>query len=132
MPGSLLRFTRLWRGFLREATLQVLQLRVDLIDFVGFVIGGGRLLPFGKRALEQFGGALVLPGFDVHVAEMTENRRVMALPVDRLAQTFFGLGELVLLVVGPAEAVEIRSVVRLLLHGALNHRGSLVETDTAV
>src|SRR6202035_4804077 len=79
MPGSLLRFTRLWRGFLREATLQILQLRVDLIDFVRFVIGGRRLLPFGKRALEQLGGALVLPHFDIHIAEMAENRRIMAL-----------------------------------------------------
>src|SRR5262249_23257884 len=52
--------------------------------------------------------------------------------LDSLAQRQFGLIKLVFLVVGPAEAVEIRAVVRLLLKRPLNQIARFIKTNAAI
>ena len=111
--GRLLRFGRFRGGFLRQAPLQDFQLRIDLVDFVSLVIGRQRFLPFGKRALEEVRRAVILSQLQIHIAEMAENRGIVAFAVHSFVQIFFGFGEFVLLVVSPAQAVEIGAVVRV-------------------
>ena len=89
-------------------------------------------MPLRQRLLEQFRGTVVASHFQVNVAKVTQNGRVAALAAYRLFQIFLCFGKLVLLVIGPAKAIEVCAVVRLLIDRMLNQRSSFLEAYSAV
>ena len=128
MRRRLLLLYRIRSGFLREALLQRLQLRINLIHFFNLIIGGQCLLPFGKRPLKKFSGAVIAAFFEIDIPEVAQNRRIAALAVHRFFQVLLSFGEFVLLVVSPAKTIKKRSVIRILLNGLLNQGRCLVQS----
>ena len=63
---------------------------------------------------------------------MAENRRIVFVAVHRFLQSILGLSQLVLLVIGPAHAVEVSAVIRFLVHCPLNQRDGLIQPDTTI
>src|SRR6202453_2780141 len=105
---------------------------VEFVHFVRFIIGGHGFLPFPLRALPKLRGAIGLAHLGVNVAEMAKNGGVVAVMFDGLAQRLFGLAQLILFVVSPAETIEVRTAVGILGHGFLNHRSGLGQAHAAI
>jgi len=89
--GELTAVGRFRIGFLRRVALQIFQLRVEIVYFVSFVVRRDGFLPFRERALPATDGAIGLPQFHVHVAQVAQDRGIVTLPVRGFAQIFFRL-----------------------------------------
>src|ERR1700722_6657413 len=112
--------------------LQDFQLCVELADFVRLVVSRQCFLPFGKRALEKGRRTLVVSELQIYIAEMPEHCRIVFLAIYSSLQIFLRLGKLVLLVISPAQAVEVGAVVRIFLQGPLDKRDGLIKPYATV
>src|SRR5579862_57692 len=123
---------RFGSGFLRHAMPGLADFLFDLGDFFRLDVGGQDAFPFGERFFPLGGSLLGGGGIVVNVAQMSVNGRIMAFAIESFAESGFGVGELVLLVVDPAEAIEIGAVVRIFGEGALDEGLRFVETNAQV
>src|SRR5882757_387103 len=78
-----------------------------------FEVSGHDAVPLIEGLLPLRLGETVLTHLGVYVAEMAQNRGVMVLAAGSLPKQFLGFLKIALLVVGPSQAVLVRSVVRL-------------------
>src|SRR6201998_2612843 len=114
------------RRFLGHAVLHLVELLFDFGDFIAFEVGRQGAAPFGERLFPFGRGLLAAALLGKNITEMFANGGVVRFVFDGLAQHGFGFVELVLLVVDPAEAVKVGTVIRVKIHGALNQVFGLV------
>src|SRR5579863_2568082 len=119
-------------GFLCHAALRLADLFFDFRDTLGLDVGGEDTLPFSERFFPFSGGQFGAAGLGVNIAEMGVHCGIVGIAFERFAQRGFGVGELVLLEINPAQAIEIRAVVRIFIEGALNQRLSFVEANAEI
>ena len=77
-------------------------------------------------------GIVHAPLLEVHVAKVGQHDRIAVILLERPLEELRSEFQLVLTVVDPAQTVQVRAVVRLLIQGPLNQVVGLVQMDAAV